>query len=76
MNFAVDFTTIIYILAKTIHKCQANFQSFFIFFEKFFLLAIFSASKRICSLVFVHSTLKNTTTVTMYGHHGAKKHTH
>ena len=36
MILAVDFTTIIYILAKTIHKCQANFQYFFYFFKKFF----------------------------------------
>ena len=38
------FFLIIFILAKTIHKCQANFQTFFNFFENFFKLAFFSAS--------------------------------
>ena len=34
---AVDFTTIIYILAKTIHKCQANFQYFIKNFNFFYV---------------------------------------
>ena len=35
-DLAVNFTTIIYILAKTIHVCQANFQDFLKIFLNFF----------------------------------------